>query len=94
MALRNIDGLIDERESPDNLRKGAFKTGWGFGVASRRDNSAPEGCSPETLVKKLTWWNLGYRLGNLLGDTSVELVEEIYDLLARQFVESAAKRQK
>jgi hypothetical protein len=96
-----MDGLtyeLDERrKESNNRRKGAFKTGWAVGVDYLHSGHVPQKhalrCSARTLAKKLTWWNLGYRLGRLLGETSVQLQEEIYELLERQFVERTAKHQ-
>jgi hypothetical protein len=99
MPSQKTDGLSykddERRKEPNNRRKGAFKTGWAVGVTYRRDGYVPKKhelkCSLETLTKKLTWWNLGYRLGRLLDESSVELQAEIYDLLERQFLERQAK---
>jgi hypothetical protein len=61
----------------DRLRKGNFKHGWGD--ATERD----EEYTAETL-KTLTWQNLGYRLGKLLGKTSEAIQEEMYEICVKQ----------
>ena len=75
---------------------GAFKTGWALGVASHNNrddvSDLAERCSYETLADRLTWWNLGYRLGRLFRKTPVELVEEMFRWSTEQYLESKAKR--
>lgn len=100
MPSRKTDVLApehDDRQEPDSGRQGAFKRGWKCGVASRdnRDDESDfeEGCSYETLAERLTWWNLGFRLGRLFGETSAGLVDEMYQLSAKQYVESKGKWQ-
>jgi len=103
------DGLTyerDTRKKPDIDLKRAFKKGWNRGVASHHcgdpenvklgshvECNSDEGCLPETLAGRLTWWNLGYRLGRLFKETSVGLVEEMYQWSAKQYLENKGKRQ-
>ena len=49
----------DDRQPPDNLRRGQFKAGWKAAAAGVRYNE-------QTLVR-LTWNNLGYRLALAFG---------------------------
>lgn len=98
-----MDGLAwdddnDKRNEPDpeNDRQGAFKKGWNKGVESHNypdDDAAIERvCSLKTLAEKLTWWNLGYRLGRVFRATSDELVQEMFEWSERQYHESKATR--
>lgn len=62
---------IRSREPNENhYRKTRFKVGWATAVRG-------EAYSAETL-ETLTWQNLGYHLGTLLGPASEELQEEVY----------------
>jgi len=70
----------DVRDSEPNRtghRKAEFKKGW---------KRAAEGefLTSGKLDKVLTWHNLGYRLGELLGRTPPELIERMYDLCVEQ----------
>jgi hypothetical protein len=78
-----MDGLTYKEDgrstepNVDNSRKGRFKVGWNDAVVKNREYD------PKTL-EILYWQNLGYRFGKLLGETSDELQEEMYDLCVRQ----------
>lgn len=63
--------------NPDaNYRRGRFKVGW---------NKAINGAEmQEDVLDKLTWENLGWRLGMLFGNTSDELKEELYEWCVEQ----------
>ena len=52
------------------------------------ESGSEEECSPDTLADRLTWWNLGYRLGSLFKETSPPLVEEMYQWSTKQYRES------
>jgi hypothetical protein len=75
-----MDGLTyhtDVRHrDPQNRRKARFKIGWSKAVQGHT-------YSQETL-EALTWQNLGYRLGKLFGETSDEMIEEIFHWCVRQ----------
>ena len=64
----------DIRLSPDNFRRGQFKVNW--------KNATVRGkiYTVHTL-KKLTWHNLGYRLGNKIGDKPPDEIYRIFDLI-------------
>lgn len=66
----------------DGYRRARFREGWRHAVDA-------QDYTDETL-RKLTWDNLGWRLGKLLGPTDQELVDEMYDLCVRQQKASAA----
>ncbi|MFC7009381.1 endonuclease/exonuclease/phosphatase family protein [Halalkalicoccus sp. GCM10025322] len=65
--------------APDaNYRRGRFKAGW---------NKSVDGAEMDAALDQLTWENLGWRLGQLFGDTSEELQEELYEWCVKQQVE-------
>ena len=75
---KKMDFEIDDRDTdPDasRYRLARFRIGWDRAV--RGDNY-----SEETL-RKLTWDNLGWRLGRLLGEASQENVDRVYRLCVR-----------
>lgn len=70
----------DERDSDPNRIghfKAEFKKGW-------EKAAKGEPLASGTLDKALTWHNLGYRLGEILGPTPPELIERMYDLCVDQ----------
>jgi len=70
----------DERDSEPNRtahRKAEFKKGW-------QKAAKGESLTSGKLDKALTWHNLGYRLGELLGPTPPKLIEQMYDLCVEQ----------
>jgi hypothetical protein len=70
------------RVNPDaNYRRGRFKVGW---------NDAVDGVKlGANALERLTWENLGWRLGMLFDDASEELKEDLYDWCVTQQVESS-----
>jgi putative restriction endonuclease len=68
----------DIRKYPDNFRRGQFKLGWEDVVIRQQIYS------PITL-QKLTWRNLGYRTGILFGNRSVNEINQVFELFARQY---------
>jgi len=69
----------DDRKSPDNLRRGQFRAGW-FGTVSE-----------ETLKQKLTWHNLGYRMGQHFGPQSDEKINKVFQALADDYLSGAVR---
>lgn len=67
----------DIRKPPDNRRRGQFRAGW-FGTVSE-----------ETLKQKLTWHNLGYRMGQHFGSQSDEQIDEVFQILADDYPSGA-----
>lgn len=57
-------------------RRARFQAGWRQATTGKRYT--------EKALKKLTWQNLGWRLGKLFGDTSEELMKEMYTWCVRQ----------
>lgn len=57
-------------------RRGRFKAGW---------HKATKGESyGSRALNRLTWDNLGWRLGSLFGETDEDLIDEMYDWCVRQ----------
>ena len=76
------DGLqfdVDDRRSPDNLRRGQFRRGW-------REAESKGPCGPATL-KRLTWSNLGRRAGVTYGPADDATIDEAFDALAQMYVQ-------
>ena len=74
----------DDRKPPDNRRRGQFRAGW------KRDE-----VREETLNEKLTWNNLGWRMGQYFGSQSDEQIDEMFQVLAddyRSSVTPSAKK--
>ena len=69
----------DIRKPPDNRRRGQFRAGW-FGTVSE-----------ETLKQKLTWHNLGYRMGQRFGSQSDEQVDEVFQVLADDYLSGTTR---
>ncbi len=89
MTLEDIQSTLsqirydhDDRRPSDNLRKGQFKAGWKAGVAGARYD--------EQTLLRLTWHNLGYRLGLAFGAQPVQDIEWAFTVLAKRYVESAS----
>ena len=61
-------------------RRGRFKAAWKKAVRGESYGSQA--------LKRLTWDNLGWRLGRLFGATDDELIDEMYDWCVRQQEES------
>lgn len=75
-----MDGLtfeIDEREQ--DAHKNEYRR-----ARFRQEAVTNEVYTSETL-KRLTWDNLGYRLGKLFGETSPEEINHLYDWCVRQY---------
>ncbi len=62
----------------DNSRKGRFKVGWNDATTQGKEEYSAES------LEVLKWQNPGYRIGKLLGKTSKNLQEEMYELCVRQ----------
>lgn len=82
MTLENIQEAFallqyqrDERSPPDERRRGQFRAGWADATMRGRVYSG------DTMTR-LTWHNLGYRLGKHFGDQTPEQINEVFDVLA------------
>jgi predicted HNH restriction endonuclease len=74
--LSEIKVTKDKRSVPDSARKRAFKLGW-LDYTQRK-----KVYSEEVLTSRLTWQNLGNRLGQILESKTREDIEEIFEILA------------
>lgn len=82
--MTNLHDSRTEDPNKSGRRLKVFRDGWAHAVAGRE-------YTRETL-ERLTWQNLGWRLGSLLGATSEGLVDETYDLCVRQQAEAGVER--
>ena len=82
-ASRLLGGLpyeVDERKPPDNRRQGQFRAGWNR-----------KACSPKSL-RKLTWHNLGYRVGRELGSRDRAEMDQAFEQFAHLYTESSSTK--
>ena len=56
-------------------RKARFRIGWDHACSGQRYDDA---------LANLTWQNLGWRLGDIFGPTSSDMVDELYAWCVRQ----------
>lgn len=68
----------DKRRPPDERRRGQFRAGWED--ATKRGEVYSEGT-----LERLTWRNLGYRLGQSFGDHLPKEIDGAFDILAELF---------
>ena len=78
--LAGFDELDDLREAPDARRCGQFRTGWREATGQGREYT-------DATLKRLTWRNLGYRLGWQWGERSAAEIDEMCQRFARYFRE-------
>lgn len=76
--ISELEYRKDIRKYPDNLRKGQFKAGWEDGVIRQQVYSP-------TTLQSLTWRNLGYRLGQRLGERSVDEINQVFGLFVKHY---------
>ena len=81
--LRSLTYRIDEREAPDDERRIQFRKGWNRATNRQHMKDA-------TLKRKLTWNNLGYRVGLAHGPATVAKIHEMFDGLAAIYVRDRA----
>lgn len=72
--------MTDTRSEPDAFRRARFHEGWKHACAGRT--------YVEDTLSRLTWQNLGWRIGSAVGTTSPTLMDEMYDWCVRQQAES------
>ena len=70
----DADGRVTP--DPEDERLAVFKEGWRKAVRGEEYG--------ETAHEKLSWHNLGWRMGTLFGETSTELKDELYMWCVRQ----------
>ncbi len=73
--LEGLEYRVDERQDPDDARRRQFRMGW------RRAIEGPT-MAPETLARRLTWNNLGYRAGKAPGPKSGAVIDARFDAFA------------
>jgi exonuclease III len=77
-----LDHLAYEEDvrstTPDETghRRGQFKAGWRAAVAGEE--------YADSTLERLTWHNLGWRLGRLFGETDEPMIEELYEWCVKQ----------
>lgn len=69
----------DGRSPPDERRRGQFRAGWDDVTARGKRYG-------ESTLKRLTWRNLGYRLGRHFGKQPAAQVDAAFDVLADLYV--------
>ena len=81
-----MDGFCYEEDirsinfNKNGHRRGRFKVGWGKAVKG-------ESYGAEAL-RRLTWDNLGWRLGKLFGEADEAMIDDMYDWCVRQQAQS------
>jgi len=78
-AYDQLEFKRDRRRPPDEQRRSRFRSGW------RDADRRADGYSRSTLAK-LTWQNLGYRLGERFGPRNDSDVDFAFDILAEHYV--------
>ncbi|WP_179235185.1 hypothetical protein [Halorubrum ezzemoulense] len=66
------------QEDPDSDRQGAFKRGWTAAVKDLSDSDTTSKYTEGPPPERLTWDNLGYRLGSLFNETDDDLRQELF----------------
>ena len=75
MENNPVEFEVDGRRDPSSGRKANFKQGWTRAV---RDQEYDE------VLDKLTWNDLGWRLGKIFGKTPDDMRDEMYNWCVRQ----------
>ncbi|MEX2173804.1 MAG: HNH endonuclease [Pirellulaceae bacterium] len=83
-AYDQLEFKRDRRRPPDAQRRSRFRSGW------RDADRRADGYSQSTLAK-LTWQNLGYRLGGRFGARPDSDVDFAFDTLAEHYVTPTAQ---
>jgi hypothetical protein len=77
------DEDVRQIDPDDGYCRGRFKVGW---------NHAVDGVAMESALGRLTWENLGWRLGRLFGETPEGLQEELYHWCVDQMTQKTHDR--
>lgn len=83
--LKGLAYRHDKRKPPDRLRRGQFRRGW-------KQAMSGEPMSQRTLDHRLTWNNLGYRVGMAFGQASDAEIDDAFEGFADQFTPSPSSR--
>ena len=70
--LKGLTYGKDHRKPPDGWRRGQFRRGWNQAAAG-------QSMSQSTLDDRLTWNNLGYRLGMAFGPASAATIDAVFE---------------
>lgn len=81
-AFDAIEYNRDRRRPPDEHRRRRFRAGW-------RDAIRPDNRYSDSTLRKLTWQNLGYRLGMRFGELSDADIDIAFDTLADHYTPPA-----
>ncbi|GEM_PF-1604220 len=76
--ISELDYSKDVRKYPDNFRRGQFKSGW-------RDRVLRQQTYFPGVLKRLTWCNLGYRMGQRFGYQSSDEINQVFDIFAEHY---------
>jgi hypothetical protein len=76
--VESLSFIKDVRRPPDERRKARFRAGWEDATVRRKEYSS------QTL-RNLTWHNLGYRTGKILGSLTVFEINRIFDSFAKLY---------
>ena len=79
--LARLSDKPDVRKPPDERRRRQFRIGWHDTTERGKDYTA------DTLAR-LTWHNLGYRLGQHFGPQSPAEIDRAYEVAAREYAQS------
>ena len=74
--------MADIRSTDPNVtgyRRARFRIGWAHAVSGQRYS--------DDVLGNVTWQNTGWRLGDLFGETSRDLIDEFYELAVKQQAE-------
>ena len=82
-VFEKLDYAVDHRREPDEHRFKKFLKGWKDSVTNLDTSYTAN------TLKKLTWQNLGYRLGKHFGTHSPGYIREVFDYLALRYEEDA-----
>jgi hypothetical protein len=77
-AFAGFRYATDEREPPDNLRRGQFRAGWGDAADRKQEYT-------DSTLSRLTWHNVGYRLGQRFGPQPPEEIDGAFNVLAERY---------
>ena len=71
-----VASVKDSRKPGDSKRAGRFRSGWKDATERNKNDYS------ESALSKVTWQNLGYRLGNELGPRSEQWINAAYEHIA------------
>lgn len=82
VVMGNLDDDRHDEPNESGHREAQFRSGWKAALNGQRYT--------DDTLSKLTWNNLGWRLGAVFGRTSDEMIGMMYDWCVRQ--QQSAKR--